>query len=1094
MRSKKVHIDFQKTIQFFLFGLIILCFHTLSAQFYNGSDIEFGKNRVQYEDFDWQYYRFERYETYFYTGGEDLAKYTATYVNSRLRELETLLDYYLDEKIQFIVYNKHSDFKQSNIGLGIDESYSIGGVTRIVGSKVFIYFEGDYKKFNEQIDAGIIEVLIYQMMYGGSWKDVLKNSALLSLPSWYINGLIAYLVDPQNEMYINEIKDGIAQNKYYKFNRLKQEEAKIASYAMWTYIAENFGNSTISNILYMTRSTRDVEDGILYVTGLSFDKLTNDWIDYFSQTYINNSSISYAENVELLDLKVRKNRVYQQLAISPNNEKIAYVTNQRGQYKLFIFDKNTNKRKRIFKDEHKLDRIIDYSYPIIDWHPSSKLLSFFIEEKGQILLCTYELESNQLYKKPIFGLEKVLNFDYSPDGKQMVLSAVFEGQTDLYIYNIGGNTQKKITDDIYDDIQAVFIREGIIAFASNRPNDSIEFQSIAEIKNRQQEKDIFVYDYNSLNPKLIKVTNTNEQSEKYPIAYQKDIAYLGLDNNLVYNRIIAEYDSSISSIDTIINYNYYYTKKQGSNFNRNILVQKSSAEGDYFSEILKENDRYLLSSKSSDNPYPPFNKESATSKKTKQNKSKKSTIAPIEEIKHPQIILKSKESTVKTTKEVDISNYQFDKERPKQEVKRRVISTVEEVEKTTIPEVEVPFELGNQRNYNLNFKIDNSALQLNNSFLTGQYQVFTGRPYQNPGLGAIVKLGVVDLFEDYRVWGGFRYSGPTKEYLLGFQDLKNRLDKEYIFSRSKTSNESSVLFSDIFTLKGSFSVIYPFSEVTSLRGTISLRNDKIVPLAVSTQSLEIPIDNQSWASLKTAYVFDNTRNIALNIKYGSRFKLFGEYYQKAYDSKENAEDANLFVLGMDFRNYQKISRGLIFVSRLAASTSFGKEKLIYYLGGVDNWWKTSDNFANTRIDFSQNYRYQTIATNMRGHLQNIRNGNSFAVINTEIRFPIFSYLIRKPIPSDFIRNFQIVGFGDVGTAWVGNSPFDDRSPSNTEIIEANPFKVEVFNINDPIVGGFGFGLRSTVLGYFVRVDWAWGVENGIVNDDRVFYLSLSLDI
>ena len=57
-----------------------------------------------------------------------------------------------------------------------------------------------------------------------------------------------------------------------------------------------------------------------------------------------------------------------------------------------------------------------------------------------------------------------------------------------------------------------------------------------------------------------------------------------------------------------------------------------------------------------------------------------------------------------------------------------------------------------------------------------------------------------------------------------------------------------------------------------------------------------------------------------------------------------------------------------------------------------------------------------------------------------------------------------------------------------------PIKVTVFKNIDPIVAGYGFGMRTTLLGYFVRADWAWGVENGVSNKKPIFYLSLSLDI
>jgi len=48
-------------------------------------------------------------------------------------------------------------------------------------------------------------------------------------------------------------------------------------------------------------------------------------------------------------------------------------------------------------------------------------------------------------------------------------------------------------------------------------------------------------------------------------------------------------------------------------------------------------------------------------------------------------------------------------------------------------------------------------------------------------------------------------------------------------------------------------------------------------------------------------------------------------------------------------------------------------------------------------------------------------------------------------------------------------------------------------MKDPIVGGLGFGLRTTILGYFVRGDMAWGIEDGKISNKPRFYLSFNLD-
>jgi len=219
-----------------------------------------------------------------------------------------------------------------------------------------------------------------------------------------------------------------------------------------------------------------------------------------------------------------------------------------------------------------------------------------------------------------------------------------------------------------------------------------------------------------------------------------------------------------------------------------------------------------------------------------------------------------------------------------------------------------------------------------------------------------------------------------------------------------------------------------------------------------------------------------------------RYKIFAEAFRQL-----DKEKTWLGVVGVDFRHYLKVHRQIILATRFAASTSFWDEKIIYYLGSQDNAIIPSNIFDySIPIDYSQNYGFQAVATNMRGFLQNIRNGNSFALINNELRLPLFQYLLNKPIRSDFIRSFQLVGFFDVGSAWNGTDPFSKDNSFNTEIIDGNPVTVILDRQVNPIVAGFGGGLRSRLFGYFIRADWGWGYEDGVVRDP-IFYLSLGLD-
>jgi len=199
----------------------------------------------------------------------------------------------------------------------------------------------------------------------------------------------------------------------------------------------------------------------------------------------------------------------------------------------------------------------------------------------------------------------------------------------------------------------------------------------------------------------------------------------------------------------------------------------------------------------------------------------------------------------------------------------------------------------------------------------------------------------------------------------------------------------------------------------------------------------------------------------------------------------------MIVLGFDFRHYTRIHRSFIWANRFAGSTSFGKNKLLYYMGGVDNWLSPSFNYEY-QIDYTQNYAFQTLATSMRGFKQNARSGNTFALLSSELRFPVFRYFLNKPLRSEFLNNFQLIGFTDIGSAWQGLNPLTEENTYYTRTISSPPLEITVQVQKDPLIAGYGFGLRSTLFGYFLRADWAWGIEDQEIQP-RIFYLSLSLD-
>lgn len=1082
-----------RLLQILLLGSIVSFTFPLDSkgQFYTGSQHDFGKSRIQYKDFAWQHIEFQRFKIYFNTGGRDLAKYVSLSFYQNLLEIESFLDYAIEDQLEIILYNTHSDFKQTNIGI-TDEVNNIGGRNRIVGKKVFLYYEGDHIQLEQQIRGAIAEVIMKQVAYGGDWKDVLKANTVMSIPEWYMDGFVSYIEKGWTPEIESRVKDGILTKSWYKFNNLEGDEATLAGHAIWFYIEQNYGRDVIPNIIYLTRASKNIDRGFLYVLGVDFKRIAFDYIQFYRDRFKDDLNYQNEPDGKKIDYKYKKRRTYYHFSESADGRYLAYVTNERGRYKIWIKDQVTGKSDVIYKAEPKLDRKVDLSFPILSWHPLENALIFFTEKKASPTFNIYTVEDKELTFNYLNNISKVMDFDYSPDGKNIVLSAVRNGQTDLYLYQVVGNVTLPLTNDIYDDLEPQFASNNSIVFASNRKSDTI-FKT-PTIKPFDVHTDLFIYNLGDRKRpiKVLKqLTNTPEINERQPLPVDNgSFVYLS-DQNGLNNRYFIKRDSVIDFVDTTVHYRYENKTYPVTNYVTTILEHQVTNDGMVI-DLVFQNGKYKFFK----DTLPPSNPNLDIWNTSLKTRMVGSAGQPI--------LFDKDDDPDKTTDEqqnpgeINIDNYQFSDDAP--EYEKEVITLSDETESTKTQTRKKnssnavdEFELPNGELYKLNFARDFIHTQLDNNYLNQTYQRFSpGAVYFNPGLNFLIKMGLSDVFEDYKIMGGIRIpiDFNSGEQLLMLDLLKRRLDHRIVLHRQTFRNNNPT--PDKWkTHEIRYRMSYPFTEVFCIRGTFGYRHDRNEVLAIDDVTLEEPRTDYNSGTAKLELVFDNARHLALNIWQGTKMKLFGEYLQEI-----DQEQKSTFIVGADVRHSLKIFRNLVWVNRLAYSTSFGGKKLIYYLGGVDSWMLRPNPSFNQdiNIDYTQNWGYQTVGTPMRGFIQNKRNGNSFAVINSEVRFPIFDFISSSPLKSDFLRHFQIIGFGDIGAAWTGPHPYSEDNHFNTQFIENDPITIELENQREPIVGGIGFGLRSKLLGYFVRFDLAWGIENGRINERAIPYFSLALDL
>lgn len=146
-------------------------------------------------------------------------------------------------------------------------------------------------------------------------------------------------------------------------------------------------------------------------------------------------------------------------------------------------------------------------------------------------------------------------------------------------------------------------------------------------------------------------------------------------------------------------------------------------------------------------------------------------------------------------------------------------------------------------------------------------------------------------------------------------------------------------------------IAYPFDNNRSVRFSTGIRADKIVMKAVDGFSIDYPDDLKLYSVSKLEYVYDNSLNPAMNIWNGLRYKAYAEINRQV--NKNNFIDKPIgFNVGFDARYYYPIHNDFIWAGRVAAISSWGKQKIIYYLGGSDGWLMFGNNIKN-----DGSYRY-----------------------------------------------------------------------------------------------------------------------------------------
>jgi len=1092
--------------------------------------------------------------------------------------IEQLVEYGVQRRINIVVYNSFNEMEQSNIGLGSDWQ-TVGGTTNLVNNKMIVYYTDDHNALRIQIRRGIIRVLVENILFGDDLGEFAANQTLLDLPQWLVDGYVNYLAENWNTELDDELKSALLSGRYTNFYNMAFEKPILAGHAFWYYFANRYKKENVTYFLYLSRVYRNVNTASQRICKKKFKDVLQDFM---------------TEEEELYEKDLRGRRNFPKGVISvveevsdkndffnfspnpaPRSQTYAVVEFKQGKYCVVLHENFVNRKVLVESGVRSNDKRLQPHYPLIAWDPKGTRLAVIYWKEGSIRLFIYDVVKK--YKKNVGNLDmfdQIQDMKFMLDDNTLLLSAVKDGQSDIFVYHTGSSEVDQITNDIYDDLDASFVtfpnKTGII-YSSNRPSGTAPTgDTVLPSNNRYN---IFLVDnWNRSEFKQIsQLTKMKYGYARYPTQYNISHFTFISDENGIANRYAGFFSTQRAGIDTVYRigdnilhnpdvqeldsilrankvtepdsvYMFSVTKDSAyvfplTNYQSSLTETKIAGETGLVSEVRQEGDlKFLYKLKVDESALKKRNVNPRPTEFRKEQTAQSRLIGG-QAIQYQQ----KKPDTV--TVQTDIFESEFEKEKLDTVLNQKLILQQPEAEpaSTVLKDARL-------YDYKLKFDAQSFTAGFNNDVLVTSYQPFTGAlPISlggNEPFNAMFKAAVFDLFEDIRFTGALRLplfggsastgvstgSGGTDigyfvpvggsffdgggQWYARLDYLKLRTDFSLIYYRQTDigyyplvdtalhayDNVDSKLYTNLFQ-----GVIkYPLDKVRSIRYSIGVRTDKIGlrPNGLSTYYPGYPFDSLALATPYVnkqvfllnhlEWVYDNTIVKTMNILNGLRYKIYMDFNIQM-NSPDSGEGRKMLNFGFDARNYYPIYRNFIWAVRVAGDFSWGNQKIIYYLGGQDGWMFPKAYIYPTP-DYSQNYAYQSLAVNMRGYNQNLANGNNAVVINSELRLPVFTTLFSKPINNAFVRNFQLIQFIDLGTAWTG-SPKNIERPTNNYPNNDNAVPT-VVTIRaggiGPFAGGYGFGARSTLLGYFLRLDVGWQMS-GFFRGSPTWQFAMGLD-
>jgi len=460
--------------------LVLMCLALILAQSGVAHPARFGRNKVQYRDFEWKVAQTEHFDVYFYGGSEDLAEVVGKMAERANDEFERILGHRLSTEIPVIVYASHNDFEQTNVSLThLDET--VGGFTELFKNRVVIPFTGSYEDLRHVIYHELTHVFMFDVVYGGLVESVIRQAYFNPVPLWFVEGLAEYVSqgwDGEAEMILRDltVSNQVVPLQYLSGGYLVYKEGQSAL----NFVAERYGEEKIAEIVQEIARTQNLDRALKPTIGMTTVELSSEWEKWLERKYWPQIAEKQRgdESGKIVTDHARDHSYFNMSPeLSPDGKRVAFLSDRKvyvGVYVASTLDGEILNQivKGERSDEFETLHVLRSGF---SWSPDGDAVCLVAKAGKADALHIVDAESGDIIRSLRFPLDGMFTPAWSPDGSSIAFIGTKYGGSELYVTDPNGQNLVRLTDDYADERDPCWSPDGRrIAFAADRDSPPSE--------------------------------------------------------------------------------------------------------------------------------------------------------------------------------------------------------------------------------------------------------------------------------------------------------------------------------------------------------------------------------------------------------------------------------------------------------------------------------------------------------------------------------------------------------------------------------------------------------------------------------------------